>query len=720
MMRTRSALLRLLALPLALSGLLAACSSDPATPQPSGSGGSGGSGGNACTPSGATEAACSDGVDDDCDGQVDCADSDCNKAACGAGMTCTAGGCVPDGLFPELPPLERVKAEVHGDRASITFEPVAGARDYRVYPLPASKDQVRVDPDGYVAITNATYRCAGDREAPFVPLNDKAANSWVHTYTTGEVAGYMRTEAENTLGHVWLDPGPGRVPVYAVGSPVPDGDNQCDGRFAETRAKRYTTDKAEYEKLVSERWRDDGIVFYVPEADGADTTTIYEDTTHWSDAWVYFPEGPEKDAAGMPVPRLRALKAAAQGTVPLMRVHYDACMVAHDELLAGKARFDRAATQGNQPVWEVQWSGLTQKTTLVVEALDAGCPFQGHLSPKSIPPTGYAKEFVTIDQVRATAKDGEVFVNGQHDPTQRPRATHRWLVEVEPEPAPQMDAFYGFSPSDPPETFTYLSKQTFGGWNLFAESEHFDASFYSIEPDVWAAGTVGGELWVAYADWAADTNGKSRFTAKQKATLADSSFVHATMSVDIVSTGRRYPQLWISDQPSPVQDNLAMGTTINVQTISPWPTQLQLQLCDHRTWDVNNQCPGFELERKMFTDEPWAPHDVVGEHAAVARLARIDVYASTSRVYVLLDGEPYGCANLPAGAIKPGQATVTWGDVLYHSGVDEPVVGTNHYTFHKNYQLTETRRHFDNLGFSSGKSAPTWDEAKLPCASVLQ
>ncbi len=31
-----------------------------------------------CTPSGATELACSDGVDDDCDGQTDCLDPDCN------------------------------------------------------------------------------------------------------------------------------------------------------------------------------------------------------------------------------------------------------------------------------------------------------------------------------------------------------------------------------------------------------------------------------------------------------------------------------------------------------------------------------------------------------------------------------------------------------------------------------------------------------------------
>src|SRR5436190_21615606 len=44
----------------------------------------------ACTPTGATETACGDGADDDCDGAVDCGDDDCLiDAACAT--------CVPSG-----------------------------------------------------------------------------------------------------------------------------------------------------------------------------------------------------------------------------------------------------------------------------------------------------------------------------------------------------------------------------------------------------------------------------------------------------------------------------------------------------------------------------------------------------------------------------------------------------------------------------------------------
>ncbi|MFO0599711.1 MAG: hypothetical protein U0228_30670 [Myxococcaceae bacterium] len=52
-----------------------------------------------CTPSASTETACADGRDDDCDGQVDCADSDCAGQACtddGKACSrdvCQGGGC---------------------------------------------------------------------------------------------------------------------------------------------------------------------------------------------------------------------------------------------------------------------------------------------------------------------------------------------------------------------------------------------------------------------------------------------------------------------------------------------------------------------------------------------------------------------------------------------------------------------------------------------------
>jgi hypothetical protein len=109
---------------------------------------------------------------------------------------------------------------------------------------------------------------------------------------------------------------------------------------------------------------------------------------------------------------------------------------------------------------------------------------------------------------------------------------------------------------------------------------------------------------------------------------------------------------------------------------------------------------------------------VIGELYGVDRRVRFDVWASTTRLYASLDGQPLACANLAVG-VPAGPVTVTFGDVLYHSGADlqqppEP------YDFHMRHMTFETRRHFDELGFKSGVAAPTWDETKVPCSSTIQ
>jgi hypothetical protein len=94
-----------------------------------------------------------------------------------------------------------------------------------------------------------------------------------------------------------------------------------------------------------------------------------------------------------------------------------------------------------------------------------------------------------------------------------------------------------------------------------------------------------------------------------------------------------------------------------------------------------------------------------------------EVYASTQRIYVYVDGQPYGCANLPASGVPSGAVHVFFAHVLYHSAADN-VVHIDHFLDkHGHY---ETHRHFDNLAFKSGVAAPPWDESLLPCALASQ
>jgi hypothetical protein len=408
-----------------------------------------------------------------------------------------------------------------------------------------------------------------------------------------------------------------------------------------------------------------------------------------------------------------------QGAEPLMRVFYHlVCGRGHDELVPGIARFNTAFVQGDQPVTELHYSGLSEETTLVVEALDDLCPFPGIIAPDSRParnndtlqgvPIDYP-QFQTPDELRAASPSGELFIGAEGDGP-APKTISRACVKVKPE-APDADWHY----SGEAETFSAATARGFMGWDF--ESPTFDVQFYTVATDEYTIGSLFDELWVTYADSAADTNGKVRITPKTRATLADDAYVHATMEVDVISTQRRYPQLLISDVDVPVQDNLEQGGTVITQLFGGLSEsmQLQLQFCDHRTWDVNNQCPKFNLDTlKEDGVETYRPHPESNSFFGLDRTVKFDVYASTSRAYVFTNGIPYGCAELPPGKIKAGPATVTFADVLYHSDADLK----EWYPFHMKKMHNITSRHFSNLAFTSNVMPPTWDEGRLPCSPV--
>jgi hypothetical protein len=661
-----------------------------------------------------------------------------------------------------------VMATPGDDSVTITFDPVDGALDYRVYPLP-SDDDIDVREDGQVVIRKAIYRCAGNREAaaPFLDDDPAPPSSAMNTRVDDvDVAGYQRSLADATLGHVYTQPGPGRLPVFALGESDPNADSRCFfTRWAASRAKRYTTSEAERDDLLRDFARDDGIAFYVPAGDGG-AVPIYLDLDEGTGNRTYFPAGPEADAHPNKVRAFSILAEPAEGTQPLMRVYYqNLCGMSHDELAVGRERFNRIYRQGDQlPWWTLRWSGITERTTLVVEALDRGCPFQGHLSPVSLPDMitsdganpAFHPPYVTIDEVRAYSPDTEVFVNGQHGPAwrwsgvgengtvertepsaadlaanrgvdlPRPRAIARSFVDVAPEPRPGMDFLATFSPGDSAERFDALDCGAPSG-NCYGTFRHrsptFDRTFLNAEFDaegdpLIAYGPVMGELWVGYANTATQANGEFRLTAREKARIAASDYLHVTMEVDAYSTSRRFPQIVVSDQDPPLLYNLQNGRALVVQTIAgagsggPWPLRYELQVCELREWRGDFQCPAYDfsvLQDGAGNVTHLAPNAEVGESASVDHRVRFDVFVSSARAYLFLEGKPYGCADLPTSSVPTGEVSVTWGDILYHSSVD----GT--FAFHRDHMQIDQRRIYDNLGFSSGVAAPAWDHARLPC-----
>jgi Repeat of unknown function (DUF5648) len=625
--------------------------------------------------------------------------------------------------LPDAFGLPNVKGQVDGSNVRITFDPQADARDYRVYVLP-KKEQIV---EG--GVRDAVYRCAGESSVPRVPQDDEMTEKvpGVKTRVVGKVGPYTRTLEDATLGYVFTTPAEDRLPVYALGDPDLKADNiTCyEQRWPESRVKIYTTSEAERADLLAKRWRDDGIVFYVPKPDTAGTETVFQTRDKPGDfaSTNYMKAGSEYDRrttdGGATGSEAFAVYSAMQdGAEPLMRVAYGlTCGHGHDELVAGVARFNRAYAQGAQPVTALNFAGITEETTLVVEALDALCPFQGTLAPMSRPARSDPFEGFTIEypafqtpaELSATSPIGELFINGQGDAT-TPRAISRACLKVKPE-AVEGDFVYDGSV----ETFSEPKPRNFQIWEM--ESPTFDVQFFAVATDQWSIGSMFGELWATYADWAADTNGKLRITPKARGTFASDKFLHASMSVDMVSTQRRYPQLLLSTLEPPIQDNLVNGTTIVIQTFGgiTTPVAVQIQFCDHRHWDVNDQCPSYDLTTLKRGDESFlSPRPEINGWMAVDEVVRFDAFVSTGRVYLFTNGQPYACADLPNGKLPAGKASVTYGDVLYHSSVDLEAW----YPFHLKKMHELTTRHFSDLAFTSGVAAPAWDENRFPCASV--
>lgn len=632
--------------------------------------------------------------------------------------------------LPELPVLANVAGTVREDSVGIDFHPYEGAADYRVYALPNDADVTAGD-GGAVVVKNAQYRCAGMRQTTDLETNVNKGDPLLHTL--GAPYNWKAEVADDPLlGYVYLAPADDRVPVYRVaGYKV-----RIDGEWMESRFKVYTTDTKKRDDLLAKAWRDDGIVFYVPKAASSSTHTVFSGESssgsNTNNRQFYFLDAQKGDHKDDKVsPAFEVLNDAAVGTEPLKAVLY-LTDNKWDHLAVGNEEFKRASNQGNSPLWHLEYSGITEPTTLVVEALATGCPFQGFLSPEHVESPPHQTLF-TLDELQKASKTGEVFINGQYDVQDFPKPIARSFIKVEPKPHADADwDFYeGFTS---PDTFGESMKTdypackdgTCGRW----QSTNFDYTMWSVDnPNdvpLFARGVMLGQLWTVFDDWKQDVTGKLRFTALKKAAVDTdrTKFLHLTWSVDIVGTGRRYPQMIVSDRDAPVQDGFAdpNQNSLLIQTIQGPQMRFETQAihglaANGKPWDINNQAMShvFTGDRQ---DDVIRPSDPVFEHAGMDRLTTFDAYISNERLYVYFDGQPAGCVLYPDGFKLEGAVTVTLGDVLYHEGAeDEEVVqGPRPYTFLNKHQATETRRHFDDLAWKAGVKPPAWDETKVPCS----
>jgi hypothetical protein len=729
-----------------------------------GAGGSAGSKGSAgaadagpashCTPTAQTETQCSDGVDDDCDGYRDCLDPDCEGQTCGSGgdLKCTGGACIqPGNGLPALPRIDNVRVAQRGDTAIIDFEPVEGALDYRIYPMPKPED-VLIGEKGEVVVKNAIYRCGGDR--PFKSRENDPGAGFDASLTAGNgnvIHDFVRKPEDAILGYVYLTPGTGRNPVYRMSDPNGGGGFQnadwVAPLYGECNRAEYVVGTDERDRLLAKGFRDDGIAFYTTDSATRPVyRRLYQNLWNGSPA-VFYTDGAEKDAREKDDPtvvadtgeRFRILDAQADGSVALHRVLYNGTNT-FDVLAAGEPRYQRVLHQGNQPIWSLAWPGIQEKTTLVIEALDQGCPFAGGYV-SSVHATADSFNFPSLTLQEARLTSGEVFINGQHEPTNRPRPVARAYVDVVPEAHPKMDWFEGFDPGETWDTFKVDAGNN--GVHIFRNSKW--ALDFSGCTDNLTAGPMLGQMVTGYADGGSSCN-MSMVPLGLGTTLKADGYLHVRMSSEVPSTGRRYPQIMITTTPvlnpgdvqpldsvplharlgpMPFDKGAPPGDqrSIIVQPFGGYH-ELQVQFCDQRGWGVSAQCPQANIyghhagNYNETWKSPWLPVPLLGDVAGYDRPVQFDVYASTERVYVFMDDKPAGCAVLPAGKMPSGAVNVAFRGVLYHSGIDESVVPDDSgQQYLRRYSLSHFDRHMDDFGIDLSVPAPAWDESILPCGT---
>jgi hypothetical protein len=691
-----------------------------------------------CKASSTSEAQCSDGKDDDCDGFVDCLDPDCEGTSCGeadSGRSCLAGACLGVGDLPPLPRIDNLVSKVRGDTAIVDFSAVDKALDYRIYVLPAA-DKILVGDDGQVSVKDAVYRCGGA-----MPRDNRMVDAIMrfdHSLTPN-IGGYTRKDEDNLLGYVFLTPKEDRETVYRVANPEHPGGFAWEYQnppAKEYNGADYVVGTAARDALLEKGWRDDGIAFYVAK-DGA--KPIYRREFADKRLSVFYADGAEKTAfegqGGEGGERFKVLAEPVDGSVPLYRIFYEWASD-HDILAAGEANKARTLTQGNLPSTSLMWPGLKGETTLVIEALDAGCPWPGGFVGPVARPKGFDdidNPTITIDDARLST--GEVFINGQY-PDTHPKPIARSYVTVKPEPQPEMDWFESFETGSLDDV-------------VKVAEDNVDTRIYrndkiSFEFDYggsknWYYGEILNQLGVG----SSNTLGIVPLGANAK--LASDKFLHVTMSVDMTSTFRRYPQIMITDTPvgtpenveqtsfipmirrlGPVpQEHLPPGPyhTIIVQTFSGQP-ELQIEFCDLRGWGVSQQCPranvyGFHAgeSNDLGWTEPWQANPVIGEYLGMDRLVKMDVYATTDEVYVYIEDKPAGCAVLPAGRFPAGDVNINFGIAAYHIDADEYVTRENpRDEYWSRTSAIHTDRKLDDLGVKSGVTLPPWD-TRIKCGS---
>lgn len=209
----------------------------------------------------------------------------------------------------------------------------------------------------------------------------------------------------------------------------------------------------------------------------------------------------------------------------------------------------------------VEVTDLNGATDLVVEAIDAPCPFQGHMAPKhedlqvtidEVPVEDrIAFSFFTPDEIRA--RFGSLIMNGhgpgaglaQPGPTTPPKVLARTFVKVTPagrDMPRTKDFFDDFTGANGPWAFQGEVSghgRTYSRGRRF-ENSKWEAFIYNDDLERAQLSEERGLFRVTLPDWFQDVFATVVMVPRQPTTLSDTDYLHLTWEVASDATSRRY------------------------------------------------------------------------------------------------------------------------------------------------------------------------------------
>jgi hypothetical protein len=381
---------------------------------------------------------------------------------------------------------------------------------------------------------------------------------------------------------------------------------------------------------------------------------------------------------------------------------------------------------------QIEVAGLTGKTRLVIEAIDAPCPFTGVQGAIHADVDAENVEIAAADrgvfsvytEAEITKTYGSLILNG-HAPGTRPgvpaapsppRVLARTTLRVTPlgTGAPPLPFFEDFAAADPPAFVSMLPGFDRTQQGKLLQNKRF--SFITYGADLSQFFLDRGRLHTLLADWQQDIFSTNVIYPRAPVQLSSTDYLHVTFEVATDATQRRYWWLVLCGAEAAGATMDASGTLTGniIQTpffyqddgrnpsVEGWNC---LQIFPRDGWpfplppgDRNPESdvrvmvnlPSKPVRDSVVNVSPAMYPDAIGKPGwyrqrdgagnliapmldgdlLISPSTHYDLYIKRDRVVMFVDGQPRLCNDFPSVALTMAEGALGFGQVFYHSAAE--------------------------------------------------